>query len=50
VIEAINGKLQLARKRAGKYRGVPNLRALSSSIPGDLQVASKLAKPFSDPF
>ncbi len=49
-IEAINGKLQLARKRARGYRNFDNFRAISYWIAGDIQVATNLPKPLPQPF
>lgn len=39
-IEAINGNLQLARKRARRYRNFENFRAISYWIAGDIQIAT----------
>jgi len=49
-IEAINGKLQLARKRARGYRNFENFRAIAYWFAGDLRVATNLPKPLPDLF
>ncbi len=45
-IEALNGKLQLARRRARGYRNFENFRAIAYWIAGNLQPATKLPNPF----
>lgn len=50
MIEAINGKLQLARKRAYGYRSFRNFRAIALWIAGDLSPASDLPNPLPEPF
>jgi transposase len=49
-IEAIKGKLQLARKRARGYCNFENFRAIAYWIAGEIQVATNLPKPLPDKF
>ena len=50
MIEAVNGRLQLARKRAYGYRSFKNFRAIALWIAGDLSPASNLPNPLPEPF
>jgi len=50
MIEAINGRLQLARKRAYGYRSFRNFRAIALWIAGDLSPASNLPNPLPEHF
>ena len=50
VIEAINGKLQLARRRARGYRNIENFRAIAYWIAGDLRPDAGLPNPIPQPF
>jgi len=50
LIESINGKLQLARKRARGYRNIDNFRAIAYWIAGGLQPATGLPNPTPQPF
>lgn len=50
LIESINGKLQLARKRARGYRNIDNFRAIAYWIAGGLQPATGLPNPTPHPF
>ncbi|HIE55698.1 MAG TPA: ISL3 family transposase, partial [Chromatiaceae bacterium] len=44
-IEALNGKLQLARRRARGYRNFENFKAIAYWIAGNLEPATKLPNP-----
>ena len=50
VIEAIYGKLQLARRRARGYRNWENFRAIAYWIAGDLKLTASLPDPIPQPF
>jgi len=50
VIEAINGKLQLARRCARGYRNLENFKAIAYWIAGDLRPASGLPNPVPQTF
>lgn len=50
VIEAVNGRLQLARKRARGYRSFRNFRAIAYWIAGGLSPAADLPSPIPEPF
>ena len=49
MIESINGKLQLARKRARGYRNIDNFRAIAYWIAGGIEPATELPNPLSVP-
>jgi transposase len=49
MIESINGKLQLARKRARGYRNIDNFRAIAYWIAGGIEPAMELPNPLSMP-
>lgn len=49
MIEAINGKLQLAKKRARGYRNIKNFQAIAYWIAGDIAPGMDLPNPFSMP-
>jgi transposase len=49
LIEAINGKLQEARRRAKGYRNIENFKAIAYWIAGDLVPELNLPEPFSIP-
>lgn len=49
-IEAINGKLQLARKRARGYRNFESFQAIAYWIAGEIKVATDLPNPLPETF
>lgn len=49
-IESVNGRLQLARKRARGYRNPANFRSIAYWIAGELQPATGLPDPTPKPF
>lgn len=49
MIESINGKLQLARKRARGYRNIDNFRAIAYWIAGGIVPGMELPNPLSMP-
>ena len=50
IMEGINSKLQLARRRARGYRNIDNFRAIAYWIAGDLRPAANLPNPIPAPF